>query len=73
MEPQVFVYDNYPAGIGLSEPLYRIHSRLLAETLALIEACACEDGCPSCVGPSGEIGGRGKEVALAILRRIQPA
>jgi DEAD/DEAH box helicase domain-containing protein len=69
-EPQVFVYDNYPGGIGLSEPLYRIHGRLLAETRALVEACPCEDGCPSCVGPSGEVGGRGKEVALAILHAI---
>ena len=32
-EPQVFIYDNYPGGIGLSEPLYRLHDRLLAESL----------------------------------------
>jgi DEAD/DEAH box helicase domain-containing protein len=69
-EPQVFVYDNYPGGIGLSEPLFRIHDRLLAETRALIEACPCEDGCPSCVGPTGAMGGSGKEVALAILHAI---
>ncbi len=29
-EPNVFIYDNYPGGIGLSEPLYRLHDRLLA-------------------------------------------
>jgi DEAD/DEAH box helicase domain-containing protein len=69
-EPNVFIYDNYPGGIGLSEPLYGLHERLLAESLALIQACPCEDGCPSCVGPAGEIGPRGKEVALAILRAI---
>ena len=40
-EPNVFVYDNYPGGIGLSEPLYRLHDRLLAESRALIAACAC--------------------------------
>ena len=69
-EPNIFIYDNYPGGIGLSEPLYRLHKKLLAESQALIEACACGDGCPSCVGPAGEIGTRGKEVALAILRAI---
>jgi DEAD/DEAH box helicase domain-containing protein len=69
-EPNVFIYDNYPGGIGLSEPLYRLHDRLLRESRALIASCACEDGCPSCVGPAGEVGGRGKEVALAILEAI---
>ena len=63
-EPNVFVYDAYPGGIGLSEPLYRLHDRLLAESRALIAACPCHDGCPSCVGPAGEVGSRGKEVAL---------
>jgi DEAD/DEAH box helicase domain-containing protein len=69
-EPNVFLYDNYPGGIGLSEPLYRLHRRLLRESLSLIAGCACRDGCPSCVGPAGEVGSRGKEVALTILRAI---
>jgi DEAD/DEAH box helicase domain-containing protein len=71
-EPNIFIYDNYPGGIGLSEPLYRLHDRLLAEGLAMIAACGCQDGCPSCVGPAGEVGSRGKEVALILLRSIQP-
>jgi DEAD/DEAH box helicase domain-containing protein len=70
-EPQIFVYDAYPGGIGLSEPLYRLHDKLLAESHALIARCACRDGCPSCVGPVGEVGSRGKEVALAILDAIR--
>jgi DEAD/DEAH box helicase domain-containing protein len=69
-EPNVFIYDNYPGGIGLSQPLYRLHQRLLDESRALIEACPCSDGCPSCVGPAGEVGSRGKEVALALLRAV---
>jgi DEAD/DEAH box helicase domain-containing protein len=67
-EPHVFLYDNYPGGIGLSEPLFRLHGRLLSESLSLVSSCPCRDGCPSCVGPVGEVGSRGKEVALAILR-----
>jgi len=70
-EPQVFIYDAYPGGIGLSEPLFRLHDTLLAESHALIVKCACRDGCPSCVGPVGEVGSRGKEVALAILDAIR--
>ena len=69
-EPNVFIYDNYPGGIGLSEPLYRLHGRLLGQSLALIAACPCRDGCPSCVGPAGEVGSRGKEVALHLLQAI---
>ena len=36
----------------------------------LIRSCECERGCPSCVGPIGEIGPLGKRVALAILQRV---
>jgi DEAD/DEAH box helicase domain-containing protein len=69
-EPNIFLYDCYPGGIGLSEPLYRLHDRLVAESRALIASCPCRDGCPSCVGPVGEVGSRGKEVALALLDAI---
>jgi DEAD/DEAH box helicase domain-containing protein len=69
-EPNVFIYDSYPGGIGLSEPLYRLHDRLLRESEALIRACRCAEGCPSCVGPVGEVGSRGKEVARALLDAI---
>ena len=69
-EPQVFVYENYPGGIGLSEPLYRLHDRLLGESLALNRGCGCREGCPSCVGPLGEVGSRGKAVAVAILEAL---
>jgi len=71
-EPHVFIYDNYPGGIGLSEPLYRLHHRLLEQSLRLIRECPCTDGCPSCVGPAGEVGSRGKEVAREILTAIVP-
>jgi DEAD/DEAH box helicase domain-containing protein len=69
-EPNVFIYDNYPGGIGFSVPLYELHGRLLAEAKTLIESCPCREGCPSCVGPVGEVGVRGKEMALAILERL---
>ena len=64
------MYDAYPGGMGLSEPLFRLHDRLLTESRALVGACECREGCPSCVGPPGEVGSRGKEVALALLDAI---
>ncbi len=69
-EPNLYLYDAYPGGIGFSEPLYRTYSLLLSKTRELIAACPCENGCPSCVGPVGERGERAKEAALAILSRL---
>jgi DEAD/DEAH box helicase domain-containing protein len=69
-EPNLYLYDAYPGGIGFSEPLYRTHTLLLSKTRELIAACPCENGCPSCVGPVGERGERAKEAALAILSRM---
>jgi DEAD/DEAH box helicase domain-containing protein len=66
-EPNLFLYDAYPGGIGFSEPLFRACDLLLARTRALIESCECDAGCPSCVGPAGERGEKAKEAALAIL------
>src|SRR6185312_6478399 len=40
---QIFVYDNYPGGIGFSEPLFRMHDDLAAGTRRLIAECACEN------------------------------
>jgi DEAD/DEAH box helicase domain-containing protein len=69
-KPTLYLYDAYPGGIGLSEPLYRIHDQLVQKTRELIAGCSCESGCPSCVGPAGETGARAKEAALAILDRL---
>jgi ATP-dependent helicase YprA (DUF1998 family) len=69
-EPNIFVYDNYPSGIGLSQPLYDMHDQVLRETARLIRSCPCEEGCPGCVGPKGEVGDQSKQVALALLEMI---
>jgi DEAD/DEAH box helicase domain-containing protein len=69
-EPNIYLYDKYPGGVGLSEPLFRMSPSLLEKTQKLIADCPCASGCPSCVGPIGEVGEKGKEVALEILRRV---
>jgi DEAD/DEAH box helicase domain-containing protein len=51
-EPNLYLYDAYPGGIGFSEPLYRACDVLLKRTRELIAACPCDNGCPSCVGPA---------------------
>jgi DEAD/DEAH box helicase domain-containing protein len=69
-EPNLYLYDAYPGGIGFSEPLFRTHELLMQKTRELIAACTCEQGCPSCVGPAGDLAPRAKEAALAILDRL---
>ena len=49
--PTVFLYDAYPGGIGLSEPLFGRRGELVAQARTLVEACACRAGCPACIGP----------------------
>jgi DEAD/DEAH box helicase domain-containing protein len=66
-EPNLYLYDAYPGGIGQSAPLFRLTSKLLAHTAELLGQCPCDAGCPSCVGPVGEVGERGKEAAAAFL------
>jgi DEAD/DEAH box helicase domain-containing protein len=69
-DPNVFIYDNYPGGIGFSRPLYEMHLSLLERTRDLIAGCPCESGCPSCVGPEGNTGPHAKQVASRILDRL---
>ena len=69
-EPNLYLFDAYPGGIGFSEPLFRVHELLIRKTRELIRECPCDDGCPSCVGPAGDLALHAKEAALAILDRL---
>ncbi len=69
-EPNLYIYDNYPSGIGQSSALFKLTRRLLEGAANLLRSCSCESGCPSCVGPVGETGERGKEVSALILKEL---
>jgi DEAD/DEAH box helicase domain-containing protein len=72
-EPDVVLYDNYPGGIGQSDPLFRRQHELFRAARLLTAKCGCEFGCPSCVGPHTETGMKGKQGALRILRKLDSA
>jgi len=64
--PTLFLYDNYPGGIGLSVPLYDLRDEVIAGARALVSACECRLGCPACVGPilaTDEAGNRSAKIA----------
>jgi len=71
-EPDLFLYDKYPGGIGQSQPLFQLRVKLLAGARDLLNSCACESGCPSCVGPLGEVGAGTKQAVLQLLEQLAP-
>lgn len=69
-QPVVVLYDQIPAGIGLSSRLFEQHDELIERARQLIASCECADGCPSCVGPGGEGGEGGKPETIALLNHL---
>lgn len=66
----IYIYDNYPGGVGFSEKLYELEETLLKAARQVIMECGCEDGCPSCVGPFEEVGPGSKTFALKIIKEV---
>ena len=67
---RIGIYDNFPGSIGLSPALFDLEKDLLRHGLKTINVCPCQEGCPSCVGPSRETGRQAKQVAQEILRGL---
>jgi len=68
--PNLFLYDNFPGGIGLSPALFKLRTTLFEACLGTIESCPCAEGCPSCVGPVRESGEKAKQVARELLKKL---
>ena len=70
--PTVYLYDNFPGGVGLSEPLWLRQAELVLRARELVAACDCGAGCPACVGPvlasdEGKGAASPKHLALRVL------
>jgi DEAD/DEAH box helicase domain-containing protein len=48
-QPQVFIYDGHPGGVGIAERGFELIEPLWEATLKTISECPCEEGCPSCI------------------------
>jgi DEAD/DEAH box helicase domain-containing protein len=68
--PTVYLYDNFPGGIGLSEPLFRRRAELLVQARELVARCDCSIGCPACVGPVLAVTEGAKETPKALALRV---
>lgn len=72
-DPTIFLFDNFPGGVGLAERIYEMNDELLRRARSLIAGCACDAGCPTCVGAADAgVGGVGvrKSVAMTLLNRM---
>ena len=65
--PTLILYDNCPGGVGLAEKAYKMRDILLTHARMIARDCGCEHGCPSCVGPVGEVGENGKATAIQLI------
>ncbi len=65
--PTVYIYENIPGGVGLSEKLFSHSDKLFEACKQHVTSCPCPKGCPSCVGPPMEVGQGGKEGVLKLL------
>ncbi|MCW0379803.1 ATP-dependent RNA helicase DbpA [Xanthomonas sacchari] len=72
--PTVYLYDNFPGGVGLSEPLWRRQAELVQRARELVQGCDCVAGCPACVGPvlaaQEESATTPRALALRVLRLL---
>jgi DEAD/DEAH box helicase domain-containing protein len=80
-QPTVFVYDKYIGGVGYSEKAFDLMEEIMQACLQIVKECACQLGCPSCVGsvhPTAVQGGDAdtrdripsKEAALVLLHEM---
>jgi DEAD/DEAH box helicase domain-containing protein len=67
-QPNIYLYDKYPGGIGFSKTLFDQRNNLLAAVESLVRSCACQNGCPSCIGAQSPYSGRTREVVLYLLK-----
>ena len=80
--PGIFVHDRFPGGLGFALKAYELIDEILAACLELLDHCACNGGCPSCVGSplppyshlDPDVNARGlipdKEAAKSILHHM---
>ena len=64
--PAIFVADNVPGWIGLSEALFDLGPKLFEACLSALSNCKCKCGCPACIGATVSDGGE----KAAVMRRL---
>jgi len=65
--PTLYLYDAVPGGVGYARRIYDQWEEIRVAALDHVAACACQHGCPSCVGAAVESGDRARAGAAWLL------
>ncbi len=68
--PTLYLYDNFPGGVGYSAEIYRSCRDIFQAAMKVITDCHCSEGCPSCTGPAYQGVEPGKLQALQLIEVI---
>lgn len=68
--PTIFAYDSIPAGVGLSDQVFRGYRELFSRADELVRDCPCEAGCPSCLGAGAATNRRAKEQVRRLIAAL---
>ncbi|MDW7652331.1 MAG: Zn-binding domain-containing protein, partial [Bacillota bacterium] len=68
--PTLYIYDNFPGGVGYSQEIYNVYKDIFTAAREVIINCSCSSGCPSCVGTEHEVGEAGKQHTLRLLEVV---
>lgn len=74
--PHVVLLDRNPGGAGLAVHAFAMGAAFFDHVIAVVKGCACDDGCPTCLGPSTEAAeqyGVDRPVVIAVLEALREA
>ena len=69
-EPNLYLYDTYPGGIGQSSPLFRLSRKLFSRLFSSSRAARVDTGVPVVWVPSVKSAKKGKEAAVRFLEAL---
>jgi DEAD/DEAH box helicase domain-containing protein len=67
----LFVFDNVPGGVGLSDEVPTLLAQLWVRCGELVESCPCAAGCPSCIGAAIRPEPRAKDKVLRLMDALR--
>ncbi|MCH9685342.1 MAG: DEAD/DEAH box helicase [Deltaproteobacteria bacterium] len=74
--PHIVLFDRNPGGAGLAVHAFAMGPTLFDRVIATVTGCGCNEGCPTCMGPSTEAAeqyGVGRDAMVVVLRALREA
>ncbi len=72
--PHVILLDRNPGGAGLAVHAHAMGAAFFDRVIEVVRGCGCEEGCPTCMGPSTDAAeqyGADRTAVLTVLRAFR--